>query len=94
MHVSEILGETIVCSQPPICLNVRPATKHAEVARKQRGDCDAYLYSLSAGHGRPGEVKDSAEREQQLQLIKERESKRGLGELPMDHSAQRMEGDY
>ena len=52
------------------------------------------LGSLSAGHGRPGEVKDAAEREHQLQLIKERESKRGLGELPMDHSAQRMEGDY
>lgn len=39
-------------------------------------------------------MKDAAEREQQLQLIEERESKRGLGELPMDHSAQRMEGDY
>ncbi len=49
---------------------------------------------MFAGHGRPGEVKDAAEREKQLQLIKERESKRGLGELPTDHNAMRHEGDY
>lgn len=46
------------------------------------------------GHGRPGKVKDGAERKQQLQLIKERESQRGFGELPLDHSLQRREGDY
>ena len=47
-----------------------------------------------AGHGRPGKVKDAAERKQQLQLIKERESKRGFGKLPLDHSFQRFEKDY
>ncbi|CAK0779907.1 hypothetical protein CVIRNUC_004885 [Coccomyxa viridis] len=50
--------------------------------------------TLLPGHGRPGKVKDAAERKQQLQLIKERESKRGFGKLPLDHSFQRFEKDY
>ena len=49
---------------------------------------------LSTGHGRPGKVKDAAERELQLELIRQRETERGLGELPSDHSAQRPPEDY
>ena len=47
-----------------------------------------------AGHGRPGAVKDGAQRKEQLALIKDRESKRSLGHLPTDHSMQRLEVDY
>ena len=50
--------------------------------------------AAGAGHGRPGAVKDATERKQQLALIEERESKRGLGNLPTDHSMQRPEFDY
>ena len=49
---------------------------------------------LPAGHGRPGKVKDAADRKHQLQLLEQREAKRGLGEIPMDHSMQRAEHDY
>ena len=47
-----------------------------------------------AGHGRPGAVKDAAQRAEQLALIQDRESKRSLGHLPTDHSMQRLEHDY
>ena len=49
---------------------------------------------LSTGHGRPGKVKDAAERELQLELIRQRETERGLGELPSDHSAQSAPQDF
>lgn len=50
--------------------------------------------TLLPGHGRPGAVKDAAQREEQLALIRDRESKRSLGHLPTDHSMQRLEFDY
>ena len=50
--------------------------------------------SLIAGHGRPGKVKDAEERKLQLELIRQRETKRGLGELPGDHSAQSRPEDF
>ncbi|CAL5228056.1 g11121 [Coccomyxa viridis] len=49
---------------------------------------------LLPGHGRPGAVKDAAQRKEQLALISDRESKRSLGHLPTDHSMQRLEFDY
>ncbi|CAK0771378.1 hypothetical protein CVIRNUC_003855 [Coccomyxa viridis] len=50
--------------------------------------------TLLPGHGRPGKVKDAAERELQLELIRQRETERGLGELPSDHSAQSAPQDF
>ncbi|CAL5219989.1 g1928 [Coccomyxa viridis] len=50
--------------------------------------------TLLPGHGRPGGVKDETERKQQLQLIKERETKRGLDRVPTDGNHQRHEADY
>ena len=47
-----------------------------------------------AGHGRPGVVRDDTERKQQLQLIKERETKRGLDRFSSDGNHQRHEADY
>ena len=49
---------------------------------------------MFAGHGRPGRVKDAAERRQQLQLLKEREIKRGFERLPGDHTMQRFDKDF
>lgn len=62
------------------------------------GKAEAALQSNAefsiAGHGRPGVVRDDIERKQQLQLIKERETKRGLDRFSSDGNHQRHEADY
>ena len=49
---------------------------------------------MSAGHGRPGRVKDAADRRQQLQLLKKREIERGFERLPGDHTMRRFGKDF
>ena len=49
---------------------------------------------ISAGHGRPGRVKDATDRRQQLQLLKKREMERGFERLPGDHTMQRFGKDF
>jgi glyoxylase-like metal-dependent hydrolase (beta-lactamase superfamily II) len=46
------------------------------------------------GHGRPGNVRDAADREQQIKLLVQREEARGLQHLDFDHSGVMVSDDF